>query len=392
MNRTVTLYDEDAYRRSFTATVLDCRPGRDDYEIILDQTVFFPQQGGQVSDRGRLGEAFISDVQISDGIIIHHADKPLEPGSKVEGEIDWPRRFDLMQNHTGEHILSGIICHAYGCRNVGFRLAEDNCTVDYDLPLTSQQLEEAERMANQVIWENREVLVSCPSKEQLENLDYRSKKELEGKIRIVEIPGVDVCACCAPHLKHTGEAGLLKIISAEKHKNGVRLYILSGQRAFRALKESQEVADQLVHELSTPREKLPQRVAALSLLTDRLSRELSAVKVQLLVRQIADEQSDPVLFFCRDVLEKDIREVINGFLAEHPEKTCGGFCGSDEEGYRLVLASARHDMKKLAAALRERLGFQGGGSSQMIQGNIRAERSGIEETVRKLMNEEDNTL
>lgn len=389
MEKTICLYDEDAYLRRFSARVLDCRKGEGAYEVILDRTAFFPQQGGQVSDTGSLNDAFISDVQIKDGVIIHYADQPLAVGSQAEGKIDWSRRFDLMQNHTGEHILSGIICNLFHCNNVGFRLAADNCTVDYDLPLTAEQLREAERRANQAIWENRQIRISYPSDEQLACLDYRSKKELSGRIRIVEIDGVDICACCAPHVHQSGEVGLLKIMSVEKHRRDVRLYILCGQRALAALSESLDITGELMHMLSTRRPLLTERVAEMSRSIDQLSQKLSRNKVELLRQQAAVANEDPVLLFCQDVLDKDLREVLNDLMAANANRTAGGFSGSDEQGYRCVIGRLNGGMRKLAGQLRECLGFQGGGSEQMIQGSLPATRQQIETTLSELLSQKD---
>ncbi|MCR5068118.1 MAG: hypothetical protein K6A14_08690 [Erysipelotrichaceae bacterium] len=385
MEKTITLYDEDSYLRQFDAQVLSCRPGANGgYETILDRTAFFPEQGGQVGDQGHLNDVRITDTQIKDELIIHYAEKPLAEGSQVHGVIDWKRRYELMQNHTGEHILSGVICHSFNCNNVGFRLSEESCTVDYDYPLSQEQLAQVELRANEAIWANEEVLVSYPDQQQLACLEYRSKKELSGRVRIVSIPNVDICACCAPHVRRTGEVGMIKIISCEKHKSGVRLYIACGQRAYELTKENQKVNDDLVHALSTPREKLPQRIAEMNQEILRLSKELSGARIALLKEQLNRNESPVALFFGEDCLEKDIREVINEYLDAHQALLCAGFNGNDEQGYRFVMASRQTDMKQLAAGLRQKLNFQGGGSSEMIQGSVKNSRAEIESVLNGL--------
>ena len=386
MEKTRTLYDEDSYQQEFDARVLSCQPTEEGgYAVILDQTAFFPEQGGQIADRGYLDEAAVRDAQMHEDTVIHYTDRPLTPGSRVHGIIDWNRRFELMQNHTGEHILSGIICHAHGCNNVGFRLTEDSCTVDYDYPLNEEELKEAEQKANEAIWADKQVMVSFPDEKQLACLNYRSKKELSGRIRIVTIPGVDVCACCAPHVSRTGEVGMLKIVSCQKHKSGVRLYIASGQRALDLLRENMEVTDSLVHALSAQKDRLPRRIADMNAEIYRLTKELSASRIALLKEQLRNNDSSLALFFTKDCLEKDVREVINEQLAAHPGSLCAGFNGNDSAGYRFVMASLKIDMKQLAEDLRQKLNFQGGGSREMIQGSINNSRQEIERVLNGLI-------
>lgn len=388
MKETAAIYDDNGYQKEFDAQVLSCRPAeRGGYAVILDQTAFFPEQGGQVGDQGFLDGVRVTDTQIKDGLIIHYCDNPLAADSQVHGIIDWNRRFDLMQNHTGEHILSGIICHAHNCNNVGFRLSEESCTVDYDCPLDEAQLRQAEQKANEAIWADKPVIVSFPNEDELSRLNYRSKKELTGQIHIVTIPGVDVCACCAPHVRRTGEVGMLKIVSCEKHKSGVRLYIASGQRALDLMRENMEVTDSLVHALSSQKDRLPQRIADMNAEIYRLTKELSASKIAMLKEQLKNNDSSLALFFTEDCLEKDVREVINEYLAAHPDCLCAGFNGSDSAGYRFVMASEKYDMKQLADSLRRKLSFQGGGSREMIQGSIRNSRQEIERVLNEMISQ-----
>ncbi|MBQ6655067.1 MAG: hypothetical protein IJM79_06030 [Erysipelotrichaceae bacterium] len=388
MKETLMIYDENGYFNEFRARVLSCRPAeRGGYEVILSQTAFFPEQGGQVGDQGFLDGVRVRDTQIEDGLVIHYCEKPLAEGSVVHGAYDRDRRFDLMQNHTGEHILSGIICHSHSCNNVGFRLSEENCTVDYDCFLDEEDLRKAELQANQAIWADKQVIVDYPNDRELARLDYRCKKELTGRIRIVTIPGIDVCACCAPHVSRTGEVGMLKIISCEKHKSGVRLYIASGQRAYRLMREIMEITDSLVHALSLPKEKLPQRIADMNAEIYRLTGQLSAVKISLMKQQLQAAEGPLALFFVEDGLEKDVREVINEHLSHHEESLCAGFTGNDASGYRCVMASRNTDMKQLAEQLRQRLAFQGGGSRQMIQGSVRNSRQEIETVLNEMISQ-----
>ena len=210
MTETKRLYYEDVYKKEFTATVVECREQKKGYAVILDESAFYPEGGGQPSDVGTLGDAKVTEVHEKDGELLHYTDKALEVGAKVEGKIDWARRFDLMQQHSGEHMVSGLIHEAYGYDNVGFHMGSDTITVDLNGPLDETQLAEIEQKTNEKIWEDTEVKILYPTAEELEKIDYRSKKEITGQVRIVEFPGVDICACCAPHVDRTGEIGNIK--------------------------------------------------------------------------------------------------------------------------------------------------------------------------------------
>ena len=249
---TEKLYYADAFLRAFTGTVLSCEARKGSFLIALDRTAFYPEGGGQGADHGVLrviegaergqdaGQkaaqdaapcAAVTDVHERGGVIYHTCDVPLPVGATVRGEIDWARRFDHMQQHSGEHILSGILCDRYHCDNVGFHLGSDTVTIDYNVPVSWEEALEAERMANAVIWEDRAVEIAFPSPAELDTLAYRSKKELTGEVRIVTFPGADCCACCGTHVRRAGQVGLVKILSCQKFREGVRLEILCGKRA-----------------------------------------------------------------------------------------------------------------------------------------------------------------
>ena len=235
---TEKLYYADPYQTTFTARVLGCEAGKGGYLVTLDRTAFYPEGGGQPADHGTLGGAAVTDVHEKDGVITHTCDHPLTVGDTVEGAIDWDRRFDHMQQHSGEHILSGLICAAHHCDNVGFHLGADTVTIDFNAALTEKDVQELERAANRYIWQDHPIAISFPSPAELEALDYRSKKELTGQVRIVSFPGADCCACCGTHVASSGQVGLLKILSCQKFRQGVRLEILSGRRALHYLSQT----------------------------------------------------------------------------------------------------------------------------------------------------------
>ena len=178
------LYYEDPYQKTFTAQVLSCEPGKKGrYQVILDQTAFYPEGGGQPYDIGMLGGVKVLEVHEKDGHVVHETEAPLTVGGTVTGEIDWQRRYDHMQNHSGEHLFSGLLHRHYGYDNVGFHMGEDEITVDFNGPLTMEQVEALEREANEVVYANGPIRITYPTSEELEKLEYRSKKELTGPVR-----------------------------------------------------------------------------------------------------------------------------------------------------------------------------------------------------------------
>ena len=226
------------------------------------------------ADHGTLGGVRVTDVHERDGVIFHTCDGPLEPGAMVMGSIDWDRRFDHMQQHSGEHIISGILCEKFRCDNVGFHLGAETVTIDYNAGISWEQALEAERLANETVWADRPVEISYPSPEELAALDYRSKKELTGKVRIVAFPGADCCACCGTHVLQAGQVGLIKVLSCQKFREGVRLEILCGDRALRYLSGTFEQAKAIGQRLSVkPLEALDA--------VERLESELAAAKARM---------------------------------------------------------------------------------------------------------------
>ena len=229
---TEKLFERDAYLRTFSAAVVSCVPADGAYEIVLDRTAFYPEGGGQPGDTGVLGGVRVTDTIARGDEVVHLCAGALTPGVRVTGEIDWDRRFDHMQQHSGEHIVSGLICAAYGCSNVGFHLGAETVVIDFDRPIPPEDLPAIERRANEAVWEDRPFLVSYPTPAELAALDYRSKKELSGRVRIVECPGADRCACCGTHVRGAGEIGLVKLLSIRPFRSGVRIEMLAGRRAY----------------------------------------------------------------------------------------------------------------------------------------------------------------
>ena len=374
---TEKLYDRDPYQRSFEAAVLSCKAMEDQYEVILDRTLFFPEEGGQSPDQGILGGAHVLDVQIKGDVIIHTLDVALEVGKTVAGEIDWDHRFSNMQQHSGEHIFSGLVYKNYGYTNVGFHLSDQIVTMDFNGPLTMEQIAELEWEVNRVIASNVEIKATYPTKEELAQMEYRSKKEIDGAIRIVEIAGYDLCACCAPHVARTGEIGGFKIQSVQNYKGGVRISFLCGFRALAEAGKKAQILSELTGILTTNQEQLAENVQKLKAKNQELQFQLNLAKqglMELKLKQIPKDQKD-VLLFEEDLDAAVMRNVVNQLMEEH-EGICGVFV-AEGTGYKFIIGSKNIDCRQIATLLREKLGARGGGSQAMIQGSLQGEKEQI---------------
>ena len=382
ISNTLRLYDADAYATEFDAVVLSCEKLTDKkhttYAVILDQTLFFPEEGGQSPDKGTLNESNVLDVQINKDIITHYTDAPLTVGDTVHGVINWQHRFFNMQQPSGELIFSGIVHERFGFDNVGFHLSDQIVTMDFNGVLSPEDIDAVEWSVNEVISKNIEIVVSFPSKEELKELSYRSKIEIEGQVRIVTIPGYDVCACCAPHVKRTGEIGMLKVMNVQNYKGGVRISILCGFRALTAFREKNQIVSDLMGVLTTGQDKLVDTVSKMKTNNQDLNYQLGVTKQKLLeqkLKDIPDDQTN-VLLFESGIEAPIMRNVINQLVETHPG-ICGVFSGSDEDGYSFIIGSKELDCRTIAATLREKLGARGGGSEQMIQGSLNAKAEEI---------------
>ena len=398
---TIKLYDKDAYQTSFEGCVLSCveathivvddkkgnqqAEGKDEkclYEVVLDQTLFFPEEGGQTPDKGVLGGAKVIDVQIKDEIITHTLDKPLEVGSMVNGEIDWKHRFSNMQQHSAEHIFSGLVYKKYGFLNVGFHLSDQIVTMDFSGPLSTEQIDELEWEVNEAIVSNANVRTGYPAKEELAQMEYRSKKEIEGALRIVEIEGYDVCACCAPHVARTGEIGGFKIQTVQNYKGGVRIGYLCGFRALEEYRKKSRIISELSGILTTNQEQLAENVSKMKEKQQNLQLLLNNTKFALMemkLEKIPKEQKD-VLLFEEDLDTQVMRNVVNKLVEQH-DGICGIFVGTEKLGYNFIIGSKTVDCREIATKLRENFNARGGGKSQMIQGSLIAKADAITQSI-----------
>ena len=387
--KTVRLYDQDAYATEFEAEVLACeevvKKEKKVYQVWLDQTLFFPEEGGQSPDMGTIDGIKVLDVQIKDEVITHTLAAPLAVGTTVKGVVDWKHRFYNMQQHSGEHIFSGIVHNRFGYDNVGFHLSDSIVTMDFNGVITAEDIEEIETEVNQAIIENIPVEVSYPTKEELKVLEYRSKIEIEGQVRIVTIPGYDVCACCAPHVRRTGEIGMLKVMNVQSYKGGVRISILCGFRALEAFRQKADIITELMAQFSTNQEALVENVTKLKNTNQTMKNQLASAKQELMEYKVAaiPEDSENAILFESDLDTPVVRNVVNG-LVEQFTGICAVFVGNDESGYQFIVGSKNKDCRAIAAALREKLSARVGGSDKMIQGSVAASQLQIEELLATL--------
>ncbi len=382
MEQMEKLFYQDTHILDFEATVLSCTADEKNkgYWITLDKSAFFPEEGGQLADTGTLDGQAVLDVQIKKDILYHLVVQPLEVNSCVTGHVDWDRRFDFMQQHSGEHIISGLLHKHYGFTNVGFHLGLSDVTLDFDGSISMELLREIEKEANQIVWSNLPIYATFPSKEELAKLQYRSKIEIEGDVRIVEIPGVDICACCAPHVAHTGEIGLIKITNVQSHRGGIRINILCGARAVQDYTTKQDTISAASALLSAKPELVADAVKKLQEDMIHLKETSNALANQLLQLQItslpdATSCSHPVLFVEQSNMLA-IRNTVNDLTSKY-SGYCAIFTGNDEQGYSFIIGSSSMDCRILAVSLREKFAAKCGGTAPMIQGSITAPKMNL---------------
>lgn len=379
--KTIKLYDSDCHLSEFEAEVISCEPDGNEYIIILDKTAFFPEGGGQKADTGIIDGIQVIDVQISDGIIYHRTLSPVSEKNTVKCSIERAERFRRMQNHSGEHIISGLAHSLYGCENVGFHLS-DEVTIDFDKELTKEQIKNIEQLANEAVYRNIPITAEYPDSETLKKLNYRSKLDLTEDVRIVTVEGIDVCACCAPHVSRSGEIGIIKILSFMRHRGGVRLFVKCGIDALNDYNikcsnlseigvtlcskpnETAEVFEKFYNDNLEIKQKLV-----------KLNRELSKLKAE----NISDTDGNIVLFEDGSDMNTLRKTVLDA--ASHAKGICAGFSGNDNDGYIYVITSQSKGVRSLAKDINIALNGKGGGSDEMIQGSVNASRADIEKFI-----------
>ena len=368
---TEKLYYADAYLQIFEATVLSCENGKQGWIVTLDRTAFYPEGGGQPADHGTLGGVNVTDVREKDGTVLHTCNAPLEVGSHVHGAIDWQRRFDHMQQHSGEHIVSGMLCEAFHCDNVGFHMGNDVVTIDYNTDITWEQVLAIEEKANRYLWENHPFVVTYPTAEELEVLEYRSKKALTGQVRIASFPGADTCACCGTHVERSGEVGLVKFLSCQKFRSGVRLELLCGKRALDHLSRNWQQNHAIGQALSVKGENTHTAV-------QRLLGELAEVKLRAAAleedsfrRTAAEyENAGDVLLIVPPLQGDGVRR-----LCDAVSNTCGGRCivfSGEGNSYKYAFIHPGQDIRQMVKDMNTALNGRGGGRDGFAQGSVQS--------------------
>lgn len=376
--RTRKLYYEDAYKTEFTAKVVSANAG----DIVLDRTAFFPEEGGQSADTGVLGGFRVADVKIKDGEIHHLLEErnaSFEAGTEISGRIDWQHRFSNMQQHSGEHIFSGLVHSTYGFDNVGFHLSDNEVTLDFNGVIGPDGIRDIERRANEIIFRNIPSEIRFLSGEEAKTAEYRSKIDLDDEIRVVTYPGVDACACCAPHVALTGEIGCLKVVGLQNYKGGIRVSILCGMRAMEVFFHDRDILEKTANYLSNSTDEVYHLVVkARTELAETKAALAEAAKklVQVRIDQIPAGDGNAVLF--EESLDAGaMRSAVNS-LVQKKNGFCGVFAGSDADGYRYVIGKQGGDARTINNELREKFGARGGGKPEMVQGSVTASRADIE--------------
>lgn len=372
------LYYVNQYQKEGLATVLSCTQAKKGWEVTLDATVFYPTGGGQPCDLGSIGQALVLDVSDRDGEVVHLCDKALTVGEEYLCRIDWDRRFMLMQQHSGEHLVSGIVHSRFGYDNVGFHMGSDVITIDFSGELTMEQLRQVELAANEAIWQNFETTIFFPDAEKLAALPYRSKKELTGAVRLVQFGEIDLCACCGLHVQRTGEIGLIKLLSTTRFHAGSRVELLCGKRALEHLNilcdQNREISALLSAkpvQTAAAAQRMKEELAATQYRLGAMENQLFALKA----KELAGAEN--VLLFEDELSSDSLRRLTDSIL-----QVCGGRCAvfaGQDGSFKYAIGCQDGDLRELAKAMNAALNGRGGGKPNFVQGSVNAAKMEIEE-------------
>lgn len=374
---TKKLYYVNSHLSQFFGRVLCCQPCDRGFEVILDQTAFYPEGGGQAADTGTLGTVRVLDVRERGGAIVHLCDGPVTVGQTLEGTIDYCLRFDRMQQHSGEHIVSGLINRRWGFHNTGFHMGTESTTIDFDGVIPAEALPELERLANEAVWQDLEVRCSVPAPEVLPTIPYRSKRALPWPVRIVEIPGYDICACCGTHVARTGEIGIIKLLSVIPFRGGVRMEMACGNRALGILNRAYDQNRQVSQAFSAQWQETGEAARKMNELLSQYKFRITALERQIFTATAAGYAGAGDVVHFEDGLDNvAVRE-----LADAIAQVCGGtaavFSGSDDAGYAFCLVSRTDDLRPLGKDLTRSLNGRGGGKPDCQQGRLQSPREAI---------------
>lgn len=375
--KTERLYYSDSYIKEFNALVVSCEKIEKGFKVVLDRTAFFPEGGGQMPDTGFIGDAKVYDVQESDEVIYHYVDKELNVTTEYSCKLDWEQRFLRMQSHSGEHIVSGVVHSLYGYDNVGFHMEEDYVTVDFSGELTREQLDEVEEKTNRYIYDNIEIECFFPNEDEIVTLDYRSKLDLKEGVRLVRIGEADLCACCAPHVKRTGEIGVVKILDFMRHRGGVRIVMKSGLKALQDYREKYTSVYDVSVMLSSKQHEIASFVDKKLKENETLQRNFTAFKMQIAEndKENLSYIGDTALFITSFYDSDMMRELANFGMTQ--KELCVILSGNEESGFSYVAGSLNFDLMKFAKHFNSALNGRGGGRGTMIQGKVTASKEDI---------------
>ena len=375
--QTRKLYYEDSHLRTFSAKVLSCEKTEKGYEVVLEATAFYPEGGGQAADTGTLNGIRVLDTREREGAVVHFCGGFLEPGVAAEGIIDWEPRFHRMQQHSGEHIVSGIINRRYGYHNVGFHMGSDIITIDFDGVIPAEDLADIEAEANEAVWQNLAVKCWYPGEEELPNVCYRTKRALPWPVRIVEVPGFDSCACCGTHVQATGEIGLIKLFSAMGFRGGTRMEMACGKSALKLLNNAYEQNRQVSQAFSAKTDETGAAARRMNEVEAALKYRIAGLEKRIFTGIAAEfAGKGDVVHFEENLDNTAVRD-----LADLIADTCGGtaavFSGNDETGYAFCLVTRNGDLRQLGKEMTKALNGRGGGKPVFQQGRVQAKKAEI---------------
>ena len=371
------LYYEDSRMRQFTATVLSCEEGKKGFEIVLDATAFYPEGGGQDADTGTLGGVRVLDTRDREGTVVHICDGALAVGETVEGIIDWDARFIRMQQHSGEHIVSGILNRRYGCHNVGFHMSSDIVTIDFDVEIPREALAEIEAEANAAVWADLPVKTWYPSEEELPNVPYRTKRALPWPVRIVEVPGFDICACCGTHVQRTGEIGLIRLFSAVKFRTGTRMEMACGKMALALLNRAWEQNKEVSQAFSAKIEETGAAARKMNETLEAMKYRITGLEMRLFAGIAATYAGQENAVHFEDGLDNTAVRVLADAIADKVTGFAAVFSGDDENGYAFCLVTRNGDLRSFCKEMTGTLGGRGGGKPNFQQGRVTAGKEAI---------------
>ncbi len=371
-----TLYYKNAYLDNFETTVKECIEENGKIKVVLEETAFYPEGGGQPSDIGIINNIKVLKVEEKAGKIYHYVEKEIPVNKEVKCKIDFDKRFLNMQNHTAEHIVSGLICRKFNSTNVGFHIGSDFVTIDFNVTLSNEELKEIELQANEAIYQNIEIKTNLYTNEEASNMNYRSKIDLKEDVRLIEIPGYDVCACCGIHVARTGEIGIIKLVKIEKYKSGVRIYMLAGSKALEDYDNKYEQVSKISSLLSLKLDEVYTGVKALSKEIEELKKEKNSLKEIIFEQEISNLDKQENIIIEKENLDmKDMKNYCEKLKTKSEKISVVVSNG------RFIMMSDTEDLKLILEDLKTKLDLQGGGNSQMVQGMIKCETKKIIELI-----------